>query len=105
MYFHPHNIISKLYLSQLFWYVEMKSFIYVSYFQDPVALEKYIKDDLSATKTPLVVLANAGLPLLGHVDDLQKIHEICAANNVWLHLHGHCLAGLTLLAAPKVVQF
>lgn len=71
--------------------------------QDPAVLEKYIKDDISASKTPLVVLAYAGFPLLGHGDNLQKIHEICTAHDVWLHVHGHLLAGLCLFPAAKVV--
>lgn len=49
-------------------------------------------------------MANAGFPLLGHMDNLQKIYEICAAHDVWLHLHGHLLAGLCLLDASKVVS-
>lgn len=49
------------------------------------------------------MIANAGFPLLGHVDNLQKIHEICKAHDVWLHVHGHLLAGLSLLPAAKVV--
>lgn len=72
------------------------------YKMDPDVLEKYIKDDISATKTPLVVLANAGFPVLGHMDNLQRIYEICTAHDVWLHVHGHLLAGLSLLSTSKV---
>ncbi|XP_054710839.1 pyridoxal-dependent decarboxylase domain-containing protein 1-like [Uloborus diversus] len=69
---------------------------------DTAALEKYIKDDIASTKTPLLVIANAGMPLLGYVDDLQKIQEICLTNNVWLHIHGHCLAALTSMVVPNL---
>ncbi|GFS50973.1 pyridoxal-dependent decarboxylase domain-containing protein 1 [Trichonephila inaurata madagascariensis] len=69
---------------------------------DTAALEKCIKDDLSATKTPLLVIANAGSNVVGHVDNLQKIQEICLAHNVWLHINGHNLAALSLVIVPNL---
>ncbi|XP_042910971.1 pyridoxal-dependent decarboxylase domain-containing protein 1 isoform X2 [Parasteatoda tepidariorum] len=69
---------------------------------DTAALEKCIKDDLSAAKTPLFVIANAGSSMVGHVDNLQKIQEICIAHNVWLHIEGHGLAALSLVAVSNL---
>ncbi|XP_035209564.1 pyridoxal-dependent decarboxylase domain-containing protein 1-like isoform X2 [Stegodyphus dumicola] len=69
---------------------------------DTAALERCIKDDLSATRTPLLVIANAGMHLVGYVDNLQKIQEICLAHNVWLHVQGHSLAALSLVVVPNL---
>jgi glutamate/tyrosine decarboxylase-like PLP-dependent enzyme len=29
-----------------------------------------------------------GTPNAGHVDDLEKIKELCKKNNIWMHVDG-----------------
>ena len=55
---------------------------------DVLALEKLIKEDRDADKTPLMVVAYAGTPVVGHVDDLRRIQGICQNNDLWLHIEG-----------------
>ena len=55
---------------------------------DVVALERLMKEDKEAGKTPLMVVAYAGTPVLGHVDDLLRIQALCENNQVWLHIEG-----------------
>lgn len=91
---------------------------------DVAALEKMITDDKAAGKTPAVVIAYAGkngshpiypfiwmsresrilmkffhlsgTPLVGHTDNIQKLQELCKANDMWLHLEGYLLFLLRL---------
>ena len=56
--------------------------------QDISALEKLIEEDNASAKTPVLVIAYAGTPLTGHVDDIDKINDICKANNMWVHIEG-----------------
>jgi len=30
----------------------------------------------------------SGTPTVGHVDDLEKLQEICKTKNIWLHVEG-----------------
>ena len=55
---------------------------------DVVALETSVQDDIAAGKTPLMVVAYAGTPVVGHVDDLRRIQGICQSNDIWLHIEG-----------------
>lgn len=64
---------------------------------DCSVLEKCIVDDIAAAKTPLLVIANAGMPVGGDVDDLSRIQEICTTHNIWFHVNGHNLAALSLV--------
>ncbi|XP_025110203.1 putative pyridoxal-dependent decarboxylase domain-containing protein 2 [Pomacea canaliculata] len=70
---------------------------------DVAVLEKLIQDDIAAAKTPVLLLAFAGTTL-GHVDNLQRLQEICKANQIWLHVEGTHLATLTLLSVPTSVS-
>ncbi|XP_076443203.1 putative pyridoxal-dependent decarboxylase domain-containing protein 2 [Babylonia areolata] len=68
---------------------------------DVAMLEKLIQDDVAAAKTPVLLLAYAGTPVVGHVDNVQRLQEICQANSIWLHLEGNSLATLTLFSEPS----
>lgn len=63
---------------------------------DVAALHKMLIEDINAGRTPLIVIADAGTPVAGHVDNLLRLQELCKANDVWLHLRGHSLAALAL---------
>ncbi|KAK9496665.1 hypothetical protein O3M35_013096 [Rhynocoris fuscipes] len=63
---------------------------------DVAALEREIEIDKTSNKIPLVVLADAGTPISGHVDNIARLQEICKTNGLWLHLRGHSLAALTI---------
>lgn len=63
---------------------------------DISALQKMITGDLASNRTPLFVIADIGARICGHVDNISRLHEVCKANNVWLHCRGHGLAALAL---------
>ncbi|CAG0920201.1 unnamed protein product [Notodromas monacha] len=69
---------------------------------DLTCLEEEIKKDEAAKRTPLIVLAYAGTPALGHVDDLVSCLEICRKYGLWLHVEGSCLAALPLSSSTNV---
>lgn len=72
------------------------------YKMDVSVLEKMILEDISAAKTPLLVVASAGTSLVGHVDSLQRLQELCRTHNIWLHVEGHSLAALCLVSVPNL---
>ncbi|KAK7113608.1 hypothetical protein V1264_012864 [Littorina saxatilis] len=71
---------------------------------DVAMLEKLIQDDLAAAKTPVLLVAYAGTPSVGHVDNLQRLQEVCKTNEIWLHVEGCYLATLTLFSVPSDVS-
>lgn len=66
------------------------------YTMDVSALQRMLLDDIGTGRTPLIVIADAGTPITGHVDNIIRIKELCKTNDVWLHLRGHSLAALAL---------
>ncbi|XP_066261695.1 pyridoxal-dependent decarboxylase domain-containing protein 1 [Euwallacea similis] len=66
------------------------------YTMDVSALQKMLTDDGVTGKVPLIVIADAGTPVTGHVDNIIRIKELCKTHNCWLHVRGHTLAALTL---------
>ncbi|XP_050298227.1 pyridoxal-dependent decarboxylase domain-containing protein 1 [Anthonomus grandis grandis] len=66
------------------------------YTMDVAALQKMLADDSVTGKVPLVVIADAGTPVTGHVDNIVRIKELCKTHDCWLHVRGHNLAALTL---------
>ena len=52
------------------------------------ALEKAVEDDLEKGKVPVMVIAYAGTPLAGHVEDMAGIREICNKHKMWMHVQG-----------------
>jgi hypothetical protein len=69
---------------------------------DVAALERAIEDDKLVDKVPLMVLADAGTTIAGHVDNIARMQELCRKHDVWLHLRGHSLAALAMAASPTV---
>jgi threonine aldolase len=69
---------------------------------DVAALERAIEDDKLVDKVPLLVLADAGTTIAGHVDNIARLQEVCRKHDVWLHLRGHSLAALAMASSPNV---
>ncbi|MEN8144991.1 MAG: pyridoxal-dependent decarboxylase [Gemmatimonadota bacterium] len=55
---------------------------------DVGALAARIREDRAAGYVPFFVVANAGSVNTGSVDDLEAIADLCAAENLWLHVDG-----------------
>ncbi|XP_064613537.1 pyridoxal-dependent decarboxylase domain-containing protein 1-like [Liolophura sinensis] len=71
---------------------------------DVAVLEKLIQDDIAAAKTPVLLVAYAGTPQLGHVDNFERLQAICKKNNLWLHVEGDHLATLMMFSVPTSVS-
>lgn len=71
---------------------------------DVATLQKMLADDVSSGRTPLIVVADAGTPITGHVDNITRIKELCTLHDAWLHLRGHSLAALALPNCQKNEQ-
>ncbi|XP_046402457.1 pyridoxal-dependent decarboxylase domain-containing protein 1 isoform X2 [Ischnura elegans] len=69
---------------------------------DVSALERLMNEDIAAMRVPLIVLADAGTTIAGHVDNLQRLQEVCRQKDVWLHVRGHALAALAMVSVPNV---
>ncbi len=52
------------------------------------ALEEAVSRDVSEGRVPVMVLAQAGTPVTGHIEDMNKIREICDKHGVWMHVQG-----------------
>lgn len=63
---------------------------------DVAFLQKMLTEDIAAGRIPLIMIADAGTPVTGHVDNLPRLKELCKAHDIWLHLRGHSLAALAL---------
>lgn len=66
------------------------------YTMDVAQLQKMLAEDVAVGRTPIVVIADVGTPITGHVDNISRIKELCKVHDVWLHLRGHTLAALAL---------
>ena len=66
---------------------------------DPAALATAIAQDRAAGVQPFAVIATAGSVDLGRFDDLNALADLCAAEDVWLHVDG-AFGAWTRLAAP-----
>ncbi|KAF2345610.1 Pyridoxal phosphate-dependent decarboxylase [Trinorchestia longiramus] len=69
---------------------------------DTAALDRMLAADLAAQKKPLMVIANVGGGVLGGVDNVTRMQEVCQSHDVWLHVEGHNLAALTLPNTPNL---
>lgn len=67
-------------------------------------LLKQVQVDLSANRTPLMVVADVGASISGYVDNLQRMSDICRTHNIWLHATGHALAALACAQGPNTVS-
>ncbi|ESO89261.1 hypothetical protein LOTGIDRAFT_52276, partial [Lottia gigantea] len=71
---------------------------------DVSMLEKLIQDDISAAKKPTLLIGYAGTPQVGHVDNLQRLQDICKKNSIWLHVEGNNLATLMMFSVPSSIK-
>lgn len=67
---------------------------------DVTALQRLISEDITSGRTPLIVIADVGTPITGHVDNILRIQSLCKTHDIWLHLRGHSLAALALQVHP-----
>ncbi|TPX36595.1 hypothetical protein SmJEL517_g01296 [Synchytrium microbalum] len=51
-------------------------------------LERAVNADVAAGKRPCLVVGKAGSPIMGQVDDLKALREICDQFGMWLHVTG-----------------
>lgn len=42
--------------------------------------------------------------MVGGVDNVTRIQEVCHSHDVWLHVEGHNLAALALPNSPNIVR-
>lgn len=61
------------------------------------ALAAAIDADRSAGLRPACVIATAGSTNTGSVDDLNRIADLCAAGDIWMHVDG-CIGALIAIA-------
>jgi aromatic-L-amino-acid/L-tryptophan decarboxylase len=54
----------------------------------PAELEKHMRRDLAAGKTPVAVVASAGTVSTGSIDPLREIAEIAHRYGAWFHVDG-----------------
>lgn len=73
--------------------------LFAGHKMDVAALDRLIEEDKTAGRLPLIVLADAGMPIAGHVDNLSRLQEVCHNHEIWLHLRGHSLAALALITS------
>lgn len=63
---------------------------------DVSALQRMIAEDVAASRVPLMVLADAGTTIVGHCDNISRLHDLCRLHDCWLHLRGNTLAALAI---------
>ncbi|XP_031567515.1 putative pyridoxal-dependent decarboxylase domain-containing protein 2 [Actinia tenebrosa] len=71
---------------------------------DIAAFERLFNDDVACGKTPLLLVAYAGTPLVGHTDNLGRLRELCTQNGLWLHIEGDNLSALALKSIPPSLK-
>ncbi len=64
---------------------------------DVGALKKAIADARGKNRRPIAVVASAGSTAAGAIDPIDEIADVCAAENVWLHVDGAHGAPLAML--------
>jgi glutamate/tyrosine decarboxylase-like PLP-dependent enzyme len=55
---------------------------------DVTALERMIAADREAGARPLAVVGGAGTVKTGAIDDLSRLADLCARENIWFHVDG-----------------
>jgi aromatic-L-amino-acid/L-tryptophan decarboxylase len=53
---------------------------------DPAALRELVREDREAGRLPIAVVATAGTTSTTSVDPLRAVAEVCAAEQLWLHV-------------------
>ena len=74
------------------------------YEMDITQLERTIADDKAAGKLPFLVIATVGTVDVGAIDNIEAIADLCARENIWLHIDGAfgALAMLSPELAPRL---
>jgi len=65
----------------------------------PAALRDMITSDIASGLTPIAVVATGGTTLIGAVDPINAIADVCEEFGVWLHIDG--AYGLPAAATPE----
>ncbi|KAG7309279.1 hypothetical protein JYU34_005219 [Plutella xylostella] len=60
-------------------------------------LDKAIQEEVALGRCPLMVNATAGTTVLGAIDDLTAVSEVCKRHGVWMHVDG-CWGGSLILS-------
>ncbi|XP_022114789.2 cysteine sulfinic acid decarboxylase [Pieris rapae] len=60
-------------------------------------LETALKNDVMNNKVPIMVNSTAGTTVLGAIDNLDKIADVCAEHGVWMHVDA-CWGGSLMLS-------
>ena len=66
----------------------------------PHHLRVMIKEDVAAGRIPVAVVATGGTTLIGAIDPIEEISEICRMYELWLHIDG--AYGLPAAAIPRI---
>lgn len=61
---------------------------------DVSVLQRMILADVANKHQPILVIASAGTPIMGSVDNIARIYDVCKSQGIWMHCRGHCLAAL-----------
>lgn len=56
--------------------------------KDTASLEATVEQDIANGRTPVMVIAYAGTPLSGHVENMAAIRDICNKHKIWMHVEG-----------------
>ncbi|XP_074647556.1 pyridoxal-dependent decarboxylase domain-containing protein 1-like [Tubulanus polymorphus] len=67
-------------------------------------LNKQIADDKNSGRIPSLLIACVGTPVIGDVDRIKVLQDVCKTHNIWLHLEGNTLATLTWFSVPTAVM-
>jgi hypothetical protein len=46
----------------------------------------------------------SGTTIAGHVDNVQRLQELCKQHDIWFHLRGHSLAALAMVSVQTMVS-
>jgi glutamate/tyrosine decarboxylase-like PLP-dependent enzyme len=74
-----------------------------SFRMDVEALERAIREDLAAGRTPIAVVASAGTVNTGAIDPLGSIAEVARRHGLWMHVDG-AYGALAALAVPEAFR-
>ena len=74
-----------------------------SFRMDVEALERAIRDDLSAGRRPIAIVASAGTVNTGAIDPLGSIAEVARRHGLWMHVDG-AYGALAALAVPEAFR-
>ena len=65
-------------------------------------LQSAIKDDIKNGLTPFFINATVGTTVMGAIDPISEIVNICNKNNIWVHIDGAFSGTVIFLNVPIV---